>query len=163
MPTSTKLSQALPSLRKAQETVGNSATCSSPRVPWRRWSLFYWVVWTCSQRPQSRAFLLLGTRGLGGTDSHEFLRIGDGGYTIPWLHLTQLNVPTTYDLAGLSLGDFHQALKESTVNGSSRVSSAHTSESHGGSSVSSALSVATGGIELAGVETTSPSPSPSTR
>ena len=37
------------------------------------------------------------------------LRIGDGGYTIPWLHLTQLNVPTNYDLAGLSLSGFKQA------------------------------------------------------
>jgi hypothetical protein len=44
-------------------------------------------------------------------DTHKFLRIGDGGYTIPWLHLTQLNVPTEYDLAGLSLDDLHQTLQ----------------------------------------------------
>jgi hypothetical protein len=36
----------------------------------------------------------------------SFLRIGEGWYTVPWLRLTQLNVPTNYDSAGLSLGDF---------------------------------------------------------
>jgi hypothetical protein len=93
-------------------------------------------------------------RGLADTDSHEFLRIGDRGYTIPWLHLTQLNVPTKYDLAGLSLGDFHQALNEPTVDGSSTVSNAQPPKSHVGSGVSSFLSVATG-IGSAGVEATS--------
>ena len=44
-------------------------------------------------------------------DTHKLLRIGDGGYTIPWLHLTQLNVPTEYDLAGLSLDDLHRTLQ----------------------------------------------------
>jgi hypothetical protein len=48
-------------------------------------------------------------------DTDGFLRIGDGGYTIPWLHLTQLNVATKYDLSGLSLNDLHQALANSTV------------------------------------------------
>ncbi|KAH9961311.1 hypothetical protein BC827DRAFT_1260505 [Russula dissimulans] len=80
--------------------------------------------------------------------------IGDRGYTIPWLHLTQLNVPTKYDLAGLSLGDFHQALNEPTVDGSSTVSNAQPPKSHVGSGVSSFLSVATG-IGSAGVEATS--------
>lgn len=42
--------------------------------------------------------------------------IGDGGYTIPWLHLTQLNVPTNYDISGLSLSDFEQALRNTTAN-----------------------------------------------
>ncbi|KAI0049858.1 hypothetical protein FA95DRAFT_1604022 [Auriscalpium vulgare] len=28
----------------------------------------------------------------------------EGGYTIPWLHLKQLNVPTNYDILGLGLG-----------------------------------------------------------
>jgi hypothetical protein len=31
------------------------------------------------------------------------LRIGDGGYEIPWMHLTQLNTPTAYSLAGLPI------------------------------------------------------------
>lgn len=44
-----------------------------------------------------------------------FHRIGDGGYTIPWLPLTQLNVPTKYDLAGLSLSDIHQARTNPTT------------------------------------------------
>jgi hypothetical protein len=45
------------------------------------------------------------TKGRADFDARELLRISDGGYTIPWLHLKQLNVPTTYDLAGLSLDD----------------------------------------------------------
>jgi hypothetical protein len=48
-------------------------------------------------------------------DAIGFHRIGDGGYTIPWLPLTQLNVPTYYDLAGLSLGDIHQELTTPTT------------------------------------------------
>jgi len=44
-----------------------------------------------------------------------FLRIGDGGYTIPWFHLTQLNVPTKYDLAGISPGDVKQAMSNTNL------------------------------------------------
>ncbi|KAH9038716.1 hypothetical protein EDB85DRAFT_2072661 [Lactarius pseudohatsudake] len=47
--------------------------------------------------------------------------IGDGGYTIPWLHLTQLNVPTHYDISGISLGDIEQASKNTTANTGSHV------------------------------------------
>ena len=42
-------------------------------------------------------------RRMAHTDTRD-LRIGDG-YKVPWLHLTQLNVPTNDDLAGLSPGD----------------------------------------------------------
>ncbi|KAI9445657.1 hypothetical protein F5148DRAFT_769468 [Russula earlei] len=37
------------------------------------------------------------------------IMIGDDGYTIPWLRLTQPNVLTTYDLAGLSPDDLKRA------------------------------------------------------
>ncbi|KAH9083581.1 hypothetical protein EDB83DRAFT_2511885 [Lactarius deliciosus] len=47
--------------------------------------------------------------------------IGDGGYTVPWLHLTQLNVPTHYDILGISLGDFEQALKNTTASSGGHV------------------------------------------
>jgi hypothetical protein len=48
------------------------------------------------------------TKRMADFDARGLLRISDGGYTIPWLHLEQLNVPTKYDLAGLSLDDIHQ-------------------------------------------------------
>ncbi|KAH8992759.1 hypothetical protein EDB86DRAFT_3078965 [Lactarius hatsudake] len=65
--------------------------------------------------------------------------IGDGGYTIPWLHLTQLNVPTHYDILGISLGDFEQALKNTTANTPS-------SGSHVLSNNDSVVSAATNGV-----------------
>ncbi|KAI9442265.1 hypothetical protein H4582DRAFT_1809416 [Lactarius indigo] len=65
--------------------------------------------------------------------------IGDGGYTIPWLHLTQLNVPTHYDTLGISLGDIEQALKNTTANTTS-------SGSHVPSSNDSVASTAANGV-----------------
>jgi len=49
------------------------------------------------------------TKRMADFDARGLLRISDGGYTIPWLLLEQLNVPTKYDLAGLSLDGIHQA------------------------------------------------------
>jgi hypothetical protein len=49
------------------------------------------------------------TKRIADFDAPGLLRVSDGGYTVPWLHLEQLNVLTTYDLAGLSLDDIHQA------------------------------------------------------
>ncbi|KAI0268735.1 hypothetical protein BC834DRAFT_651204 [Gloeopeniophorella convolvens] len=43
------------------------------------------------------------------------ITLGDeGGYTIPWLHLTQLGVPTHYDLFGLTPDEFSQHAKNVT-------------------------------------------------
>jgi len=84
-----------------------------------------------------------------------FLRIGDDGYTIPWLHLTQLNVPTKYDLAGLSLDDFKQAMANtnSTDKATGPVSGALSAVSHVvGSAASSVPSVATRVIGSIGTE-----------
>lgn len=78
------------------------------------------------------------TKGIVDTDTHESLRIGDGGYTVPWLHLRQLNVPTNYDLAGLSPGDFKQAMTNSADEASGAVSNA----------LSAASLVGSGGMEV---------------
>jgi hypothetical protein len=84
-----------------------------------------------------------------------FLRIGDGGYMIPWLHLTQFNVPTNYDLAGLSLGNFKQAMANtnSTDKVTGPVSSALSAASHVvGSAASFVPSIATRVIGSIGTE-----------
>lgn len=88
---------------------------------------------------------------------HESLRIGDGGYTVPWLHLTQLNVPTDYDLAGLSLGDFKQTMTNSADETPGVVSNVLSAASHVhvGSGAGSVPSVATRIIGSTGVEVTS--------
>ncbi|TFK54041.1 hypothetical protein OE88DRAFT_1732763 [Heliocybe sulcata] len=51
--------------------------------------------------------------------------VGEGGYRIPWLHLTQENVPTTYNLA-LSLDALQAAAKSIAVSGTAG-SANHTS------------------------------------
>jgi len=96
--------------------------------------------------------------GRQDTDTDDCpLRIGDGGYTIPWLHLTQRDVPTKYDLAGLSLGDFKQAMLNinSTDKAPGAVNDALSAVSHVvGSAASSVPSVATRFIESSGTEVT---------
>ncbi|KAI0298570.1 hypothetical protein BC826DRAFT_1096594 [Russula brevipes] len=51
--------------------------------------------------------------------------IGDGGYTIPWLHLEQSGVPTNYDIGGLTLSELHNTL----VNSTAKVTTVATNES----------------------------------
>jgi hypothetical protein len=75
---------------------------------------------------------------------HGLLRIGDGGYTIPWLHLEQSGVPTSYDIGGLSLSELHNAL----VNSTTKTTTAATNESaanHVQNGTSSLGSVTTSG------------------
>ena len=84
------------------------ALLSLPIIPSGHLDVFAAATVTCvsdSSTPRWRILIPLHT---------GFHRIGDGGYTIPWLPLTQLNVPTKYDLAGLSLSDIHRALTTPT-------------------------------------------------
>ncbi|KAI0305626.1 hypothetical protein B0F90DRAFT_1815219 [Multifurca ochricompacta] len=85
--------------------------------------------------------------------------IGDGGYTIPWLHLTQLNVPTHYDLFGLSLVEFQQTLRNTTAEAPSSIkhnaSSTQPSSSQLANSVNSVANVGTSDVGSVGVQVTS--------
>ncbi|TFY72142.1 hypothetical protein EVG20_g865 [Dentipellis fragilis] len=58
----------------------------------------------------------LGIIPLGELDvfSVSVVRMGDGGYEIPWLHITQLHVPTTYSLT-LGLDAMKAALQSKTA------------------------------------------------
>ncbi|KDQ57731.1 hypothetical protein JAAARDRAFT_69819 [Jaapia argillacea MUCL 33604] len=53
-------------------------------------------------------------------------RVGEGGYQIPWLHLTQLNVPTTYSIDG-GLDGLLGAAQSMAAHNSSTVSTNQTS------------------------------------
>jgi hypothetical protein len=82
--------------------------------------------------------------------------IGEGGYTIPWLHLTQLNVPTNYDIAGLSLGDVKQTMSNSTDKATSPVNNTLSAAGHAvGSAVGSVPSFVTHVIGSTGTDVTS--------
>ncbi|EPQ57376.1 hypothetical protein GLOTRDRAFT_120580 [Gloeophyllum trabeum ATCC 11539] len=63
--------------------------------------------------------------------------VGEGGYRIPWLHLTQKNVPTTYNLA-LSLDALQAAAKSIAVSGTAG-SANHSSTVVSGSMSASSL------------------------
>ncbi|EGO25193.1 hypothetical protein SERLADRAFT_448192 [Serpula lacrymans var. lacrymans S7.9] len=66
-------------------------------------------------------------------------RMGQGGYEIPWLHLTQLNVPTTYQLEGITLPGLQVAASSAAASPSGSIpsSSGSSSASASGSSSSS--------------------------
>ncbi|KAJ4494066.1 hypothetical protein C8J55DRAFT_533507 [Lentinula edodes] len=75
------------------------------------------------------------------------IQVGVGGYTLPWLKINQLNVPTTYtlDVAGLTLGQLKsQAEQNASSISSSAVGSEPTSAStsqNGSTSVSATVSL----------------------
>ncbi|KAJ3868577.1 hypothetical protein EV359DRAFT_77557 [Lentinula novae-zelandiae] len=75
------------------------------------------------------------------------IQVGVGGYTLPWLKINQLDVPTTYtlDIAGLTLGQLKsQAEQNASSISSSAVGSIPTSAStsqNGSTSVSATVSL----------------------
>ncbi|KAH7875192.1 uncharacterized protein C8R40DRAFT_1170817 [Lentinula edodes] len=75
------------------------------------------------------------------------IQVGVGGYTLPWLKINQLDVPTTYtlDIAGLTLGQLKsQAEQNASSISSSAVGSKPTSAStsqNGSTSVSATVSL----------------------
>ena len=53
-------------------------------------------------------------------------RVGEGGYEIPFLKLSQRNVPTNYDLGPLSLSDLTNVLKSLSTNNSQSVNNSQS-------------------------------------
>lgn len=85
------------------------------------------------------ALASLGIIPLGflDVDTASTIQVGDGGYTIPWLHLHQDHVPTDYTLSlGLAaMKAKAQAISASSAAGSSTTALSSTSSSAPDSSV----------------------------
>lgn len=43
------------------------------------------------------------------------VRVGTGGYQVPWLHINQMHVPTTYNYNGISLADLMSTVQSLTA------------------------------------------------
>jgi hypothetical protein len=94
-------------------------------------------------------------------------RVGQGGYELPWLHLNQADVPTSYDLS-LSVSELKQMA--STINATSPTSSSFSSSlsgsssgtgpiSDGSSSSSTPSSSSSGGASSSSIPSKTPAPS----